>query len=112
MTFSAAIVTAARAKYFTRDRVELIGESVGDRDQYWAERGERLQLPNSGVQIGYATAMHDSVRNCYDLTRCYWLDLFYGVPAGSLAPTRLIDWQFVDYTKGQDSVLNAVLHGP
>jgi hypothetical protein len=109
MTFSAAIVTAARAKYFTPQHVELVGESVGDRDQYWAERGERLRLPNSGIQIGYATAMHDSVHECYDPTRCYWLDFVYGVPAGTLEPDRPITWSFADYAKRQDTVLNAVL---
>lgn len=109
MTFSAAIVTAARAKYFTRWQVELVGESVGDRDQYWAERGERLRLPNSGIQIGYATAMHDSVHECYDPARCYWLDFVYGVPAGTLEPDRRITWAFTDYAKGQDTVLNSVL---
>jgi hypothetical protein len=109
MTFSAAIVTAARAKYFTPQQVELVGGPVGDRDQYWAERGERLRLPNSGIQIGYATAMHDSVHECYDPTRCYWLDFVYGVPTGTLEPDRRITWSFTDYAKGQDTVLNAVL---
>ena len=94
MTFSAAIVTAARARYFTSHRVELVGESVGDRDQYRAERGERLRLPNSSIQIGYGTGMHNSVHECYDPTRCYWLDFVYGVPAGTL---------------GQDTVLAVVL---
>jgi len=109
MTFSAAIVTTVRAKYFTRGQVELVGEPVGDRDQYWAERGERLKLPNSGIQIGYATGLHDSIHRRYDPTRSYWLDFVYGVPAGTLEPDRRIGWAFTDYAQGQDTVLNAVL---
>jgi len=95
--------------YFTRPNVELVGEPVGDRDMYWAERGKRLRLPNSGVEIGYATAMHDSIHRCYDATRCYWLDFVYGVPVGTLEPDRQITWTFDDYQKGKDTVLDAVL---
>lgn len=109
MTFSAGIVTVARAKYFASGKVELVGEPVGDRDQYWAERGERLRLPNSSIQVGYATALHNSVGNCYDPSRCYWLDFLYGVPAGSLEPTRKLSWKFSDYAKDIDTVLNNVL---
>jgi hypothetical protein len=101
-----AIIIPASSEYAFQ---KMVGESVGDRDQYWAERGERLRLPNSGIQIGYATAMHDSVHECYNPARCYWLDFVYGVPAGTLEPDKRITWAFTDYAKGQDTVLNSVL---
>ena len=48
-TFSAALVTLARAKYFAGSRAVVLGERVGDRERFWAEAGTPLELPNSKI---------------------------------------------------------------
>ena len=55
-TFSAALVTAACLKAASPGRARLVGEHPGDFEQFWAEGGGSLTLPNSGLRIGMATA--------------------------------------------------------
>jgi hypothetical protein len=108
-TFSAAIVTLARVKAFAGERAHVAGEPVGDRETFWAERGEPLVLRNSGIEVSYATGMHDWVRGCWNPLRCYWPNLVHGVAAGDLAPELRASWRYVDYAAGRDSVLERVL---
>lgn len=83
-TFSAAISTAARLKYFGGTQTILIGEPMGDRLQFWGEGG-RTVLPNSQITIRYTTAYHDWEHGCSlsQLRTCFLLNYFYDVPAGS-----------------------------
>jgi len=53
--------------------------------------------------------MHDSVHDCHDPARCFWLDFVYGVPAGTLELDCRIISSFADYANGQNTALNAVL---
>jgi hypothetical protein len=106
-TFSAAIATLARAKYFAGARARIVGERVGDRDQFWSERGPLLVLRNSKIALHYATGRHDWVNGCYALD-CYWLDFFYQVPARDLKPEIEMRWSFADYAEGRDTVLEHV----
>lgn len=108
-TFSAAIITAARLKYFAGDRAVILGEPMGDRERFWAEGG-RLTLPNSGIQFGYATAAHDWEHGCQlsEIRACYFINYIIGVPAGSLAPDELVVPRFADYAAGEDSALLAI----
>jgi hypothetical protein len=48
VTHSAAIVTAARLKYFGRGRTLFVGSPVSDPGGFWAEGGN-MKLPNSKI---------------------------------------------------------------
>jgi hypothetical protein len=108
-TFSAAIVTVARLKYYAGSRAEIVGEQLGDREQHWAEGG-RFYLPNSRIMIRYSTAYHDWEHGCslLEFRKCFFLNYIFGVPAGKLSPTIPTPMLFSDYIAGQDSVLNAI----
>lgn len=109
-TFSAALVTAARAKYFAGDRAVILGERLGDSLQFWAEAGSPIILPNSKIRVFFATGYHDWERGCgwSDAGRCFWLNVPFQVPAGDLAPRKPMAWKFADYREGRDTVLEAV----
>ena len=108
-TFSAAIVTAARLKYFGGNQAIIVGEPMGDREQFWGE-GRDIVLPNSGLSIGYATAAHNWERRCGldEIRTCFYVNYVLGVSAGKLAPDLPISPLFADYSSGQDTLLNTV----
>jgi hypothetical protein len=106
-TFSAAIATLARAKKFVGARAHIVGERVGDNDEFWSERGQPLVLGHSKIALTYATGRHDFVNGCYAMD-CYWLDFFYQVAAGDLTPEIEMRWRFSDYAQGRDTVLEHV----
>lgn len=110
-TFSAAVVTTARARHFGGTRAAIIGERVGDRERFWAESGKPVELPNSKILVFFATGYHDWNEGCgvSDLMRCFWLNLAFDVPAGSLAPDKAIAWKFADYRNGVDTVMEEVV---
>ncbi len=110
-TFSAAIVTAARLKYYAGARGMIVGEPIGDTPQFWAEAATRIVLPNSGLRIGYATGFHDWENGCSldQIFSCYPMNYVYGVAAGSLEPTRSVVWSFADYVDGKDTVIQQVM---
>ncbi len=110
-TFSAAVVTAARAKYFGGTRSLILGEQLGDRERFWAESGTPLELPNSKILVFFATGYHDWNGGCQwkDLARCFWINILFDVPAGSLAPDKTIAWRFADYRNGIDTVMEEAL---
>lgn len=108
-TFSAAISTAARLKYFAGSRAILIGEPMGDRSQFWGEGGT-TQLPNAKLTLRYTTAYHDWENGCgfSQIVTCFLLNYAYAVPAGSLQPTLTIAPTFADYASGKDPVMAEV----
>lgn len=108
-TFSAAIVTAARLKHFAGDRATIVGEPMGDRGRFWGEGGNFV-LPNSGLQVGYATSAHDWENGCdlSEIRTCYFVNYFLGVRAGPLAPNLSVSPRFSDYAEGRDTLLEAV----
>jgi len=110
-TFSAGVVTAARLKYFSGNRGEIVGEPVGDYPQFWAEAMTRIVLPNSGLRVGYATGYHDWENGCSlrQILVCYPPNYFMGVAAGDLDPTVPVSWSFADYLAGRDTVLERVM---
>jgi hypothetical protein len=110
-TFSAALVTMARAKHFGGARSVVLGERVGDRERFWAEAGAPIELPNSKIHVFFATGYHDWNEGCgwKDVTRCFWLNLPFDVPAGDLAPKHLQAWRFADYRNGVDTVMEDAL---
>lgn len=111
-SFSAAIITAARLKYFSKSKASIVGEPMGDREQFWAEAATRIHLPNSHLVATYATGYHDWERGCSlsEVFICAPENLYLGVAAGKLAPDHKITWSFPDYLNGEDTALNAVLH--
>jgi hypothetical protein len=109
-TFSAAIVTAARLRYFAGERSVMLGEHVGDAEQFWAESAARIVLPNSKIAVNYATGYHDWANGCgwKDWDRCFWFNFAYDVPAKTLAPDVVVPWKWADYARGVDSVMEEV----
>ena len=105
-TFSAAIDTAARLRYFGGQRVVITGEPMGDREQFWGEGGS-VFLPNSRLEVRYSTALHDDEHGCSlaQIRVCYFLDYFIGVPAGKLSPELAVVPRFADYARGEDTLL-------
>ncbi|APV48577.1 hypothetical protein BWI17_02065 [Betaproteobacteria bacterium GR16-43] len=110
-TFSAALVTVARAKYFGGDRSVVLGERVGDRERFWAEAGDPLVLPNSKIRVFFATGYHDWHDGCgwKDRGRCFWINWVFDVPGGDLAPKQPMTWKFADYREGRDTLLEDAL---
>ena len=110
-TFSAGIVTLARAKYFGGARATVLGDRVGDRERFWAESAAPLELPNSKILAFSATGYHDWNAGCgwKDLATCFWLNFLFDVPAGDLAPAQPMSWRFADYRAGVDTVMEDAL---
>jgi len=111
-TFSAAIVTTSVAKFHGGDSAIIIGERVGDRDQFWAEGGFPFKLPNSGLRVSFATGFHDWVNGCMDKhPLCY--DGNEGVenPIRGLDPDLNVPLTFMDYIRGIDPVLAVIESG-
>ena len=109
-TFSAAIVSAALFKKYLPDRTIIIGEPMGDRPQFWAERGTSFVLPNSEFHMAYATGFHDwekqrddSVEFLFPPNRKEAADI------GSLKVDVLLRPTFKEYAAGEDPVLNWAL---
>jgi hypothetical protein len=106
-TFSAAIITAALAKYYLPGRTRIVGEKAGDRLAFWAE-GTSITLPNSKIRIDISTGYHDWAHGCREM-RCWWPNYFYGVAAGTIDPDVVVGWRFADYARGVDTVLERAL---
>ena len=107
-TFSAAIITTARIKYFLGNRAHIVGETMGDRNPFWTVGGPPLMLRNSGIAINHAYFKQDWVRGCHAIDICHPSQFIYGVAAGDLSPEVTIGWSFVDYAAGRDTVLERV----
>lgn len=106
-TFSAAIVTLAWLRYYGGTRTVIVGEHMGDREEFWAE-GSHFVLPNSQLWMAFRTGYHDWEHGCYTWSRCFWPNVFYSVPAGKLGPDVTVAWKFSDYAAGRDTVLDYV----
>ncbi|MEL6378543.1 MAG: hypothetical protein AAFR69_12235 [Pseudomonadota bacterium] len=104
-TFSAGVVTVAMLKYYAGDKAVIVGEPMGDREQFWAERGTDFQLPNSKYYVNYATGYHDWEKGCKGDQYCYTMNVKHEVPAGSLAPQVLLTQTFESYQQGEDVVM-------
>ncbi len=107
-TFSAAIVTQAFALHAAGEQGVVVGAPIGDEEQFWAEGGGVLTLPNSGFRIWVTTGYHDWENGCQDWSRCFWPNIFLGVAAGPLAPDIDAALRYADYASGVDTTLRAV----
>lgn len=110
-TFSAAIVTAALVKQYAGDRAVIVGEPMGDRAQFWAERGGSFVLPNSGYHMAYSTGYHDWERGCSSDTieHCFPAVEREARDIGSLAIDHAIQPTFAQYSAGEDPVIEWIL---
>jgi hypothetical protein len=111
-TFSAAIITAARARHFLGPRAHIAGETAGDHSRFWSDGGAPLVLRNSGIAIHHAWFLQDWEQGCHSLQECMPYQYIYGVAAGSLAPELKVGWRFGDYAAGRDTLLEQVLAEP
>ncbi len=109
MTFSAGLVTAARIKYFGKDKVVVVGEEVGDNMKFWAE-GDYYNLPNSKIEIQDSKFEHDWQDDKFTLGKTYWINAFYGVPAGDLNVDKRIQLNFAQFINGKDPVLDWIIN--
>jgi hypothetical protein len=110
-TFSAALIMAAMLKGHGGDRVVLVGETMGDRPQFWAE-GLQKALPNSHILVRYASGYQDWSNGCDDVSRCFWLNVALAQKNVSLEPEIRVATKFSDYAAGHDPVLAAALAAP
>lgn len=110
-TFSAAIVTVALIKQYTSDKTLLVGQPMGDRAQFWAERGESFILPNSNYYMAYATGYHDWENGCTNeqITYCFDVVEQEAATIGSLSTNIIIQPTFAEYATGKDPVLDWVI---
>lgn len=107
-TFSAAITTVAALKDAGGDQVTIVGETVGDRLNFWAEGGT-FNLPNAFVQVHYAAGRHVYDAPCRDRDTCFWLNDRYPVRVRTLEPDIAAPLTFAAYRAQRDPALDAVL---
>jgi hypothetical protein len=107
-TFSAGISTAAAVKHAGQGRVMILGESVGDRLQFYSEGGSAC-LPNSPLCVAYETGKHDYQHACTDWDVCFWLNYFFNFQVRSLDPDEVIPLSFRDWRSGVDPVLDRAI---
>ena len=107
-TFSAALVTVAFLKYFAHGRAQIVGQHVGDKEQFWAEGNSVIALPNSKLRVRVATAYHDWEYGCSDWSKCYWINILLGVAAGKLDVDLPAPSTFAAYRSGRDESLDAI----
>ena len=107
-TFSAALVTAALLKGSGGSRTVLIGETMGDDPQFWAE-GREMPLPHSRIWLQNATGFQDWANGCNDTNRCFWPNVAFSRPVASLEAEIKVTQTFGQYAAGIDPVLEAAL---
>ena len=107
-TFSAALVTTALIKNGAGEQGQIVGSEVGDREQFWAEGGRSMILPNSAIRISVSTGYHDWENGCTDWSRCFWVNILMGAAVGKLDPDIIAPVSFADYALGVDTTLQAV----
>jgi hypothetical protein len=100
-TFSAGLYHAAQLKQLTQ--ATFVGETVGDRLDYWAEGG-RIVLPNSRAGIDYANGFHRYSGTPYPDRQPYYEEL--GIR--SLDPDIPVPTTSRDYLARRDPVLEAI----
>ncbi|MEM8510222.1 MAG: hypothetical protein AAF717_20480 [Bacteroidota bacterium] len=102
-TYSAGIVTAARIKQYAQDKLVVVGEAVGDRLKFWAER-QVVTLPHLKIRIYNAQKEHDWAHNKRSLFRTHLPNFLYGVVAKDLDIDQEIQLRFDTYMKNSDPV--------
>jgi hypothetical protein len=107
-TFSAGDVSLALVKEYGGNKVTVIGEPVGDRIRLWAEGGT-MTLPNSQLNISFATGLHDYAHPCWRESSCFWSMYFFPMHVTTLEPNIRVGYSFHDYVKLRDPILERAL---
>jgi hypothetical protein len=107
-TFSAGETSVALAKAHGSDKVTIVGEPVGDRLHFWAEGGS-LVLPNSHLNLHFATGLHDYTRSCFGESGCFWILYFIPAHVRNLDPDVRVSYTFDDYVSFRDPLLERAL---
>ncbi|HEY2446064.1 MAG TPA: hypothetical protein VGI20_10030 [Rhizomicrobium sp.] len=108
MTFSASIATAAFVKQAGGNRVEILGEPIGDRLAFFSEGGEGC-LPNYHLCLDFTTGKNDFAAPCTDPDICFWPGWVFPARVKTLEPDELITTSFADWLQGRDPVLERAL---
>ena len=107
-TFSAGISTAVFVKHAGAERVAIVGESVGDRLQFYSEGGQAC-LPHYPLCVVYQTGKHDYQHPCDDWTVCFWLNYFFDLRVKALDPDYVVPLSFKDWRAGVDAALDRAM---
>ena len=107
-TFSGGITEAAYFKHFGGDRAVVVGEPVGDHLVFWANGGDAMVLPNSGIPVRVWKTMEDWESGCEDWWLCFIPTMLTDVGVGTLEPDIRIGLSFADYTAGRDPVMDYI----
>ncbi len=107
-TFSAAICTAARLKYYANGRALIVGQQAGDNLQFWSE-GKIFSLPNSNISIRAVDNYQDFKNNRFIPFITPWLSILYGVAIDHLNPDIPANLTYSDYSKGIDPSLSQII---
>jgi hypothetical protein len=106
-TFSAAISTVGYLKQTAPDRVTIVGESVGDRLNFFAEGGI-VTLPRSGAVLLIATERHDYAGGCRGYDDCHGPVVRHPIAVPDLDPAIKAPWTIEAYRAGRDPGMEAV----
>lgn len=106
-TFSAAIVFVAILTTTLSGCRGIIGETMGDNTQFYAE-GESITLPQSGCVLRYSSAYHDWKTGRAEVTTPKDI-IPHLVAAGTLDPDVSVDMTATDLRAGHDPSLQAAL---
>lgn len=104
-TFSAGIVASAILKSAGRDKVEVVGEGLGDRLRWWSE-GHEVCLPNSRICLSMTDGLWDLSKGCTAEPACYG-DRITG-PVGSLDPEVLAPLTAAAWISDQDPAMEKI----
>jgi hypothetical protein len=105
-TFSAGIASAGYLKQAGGERVTIVGESIGDHLEFWAEGGI-MELPVSKAYLLPATERHNYVTGCPE-TDCHSSIREAPIRVRSLEPDIAAPLTYADYRAGRDPALEAV----
>lgn len=106
-TFSAGILAAAIVRHICGERVVHVGERVGDRERFWAQKFT-YRLPNSQLRVHYSLQLHDVADGCDDPSICFPHETSPGMAVGPLVPDIHVPLRFEDYAVGRDAVMDTI----
>jgi hypothetical protein len=106
-TFSAAISSVGYLKQAGGRRVLIVGESAGDRLEFFAE-GWPIPLPHSGAVFNFARDRHDYRTGCRGKPDCYRVVIEHPIAIRSLRPDISAPWEIGDYLGGRDTAMEAI----
>ena len=109
-TFSAGIYNAMTPKAAAPDRTLVMGQVVGDRTAFWAERWMGFELPQTGWALNYSLQKHDIGEGCNDASVCHLAGRGpINITVGTVEPDHIVPMMYADYIAGRDAVLEAAL---